>query len=114
MLTLASRTCGEILETVLCVDKCLTGCKAYTTTIGVCYNGQQLFPEDPSWSTFDIFDTLVDASTIQRSFFATTNSTCGAEPADGFSLPMNVCIGPFGEPRPWGRLILLQASAGIY
>jgi len=104
--------CAEILETVLCVDKCISDCKAYTTTVGACYNGQQLFPEDPSWSTYDILDTLVDENTIQRSFFASANGTCGSTPTDGFSLPLNACIGPFGEPRPWGRLILLHAIKG--
>lgn len=105
---------AEILETVLCVDKCTTGCKAYTTTIGGCYNGQQLFPEDPSWSRFDIFDTLIDETTIQRSFFVTENGTCASQPTDTFSLPLNECIGPFGDPRPWGRLLLLQTTSEGY
>lgn len=110
-LVLASsrQTSAEILETVLCVDKCVSGCKAYTTPIGLCFNGQQFFPEDPSWSGFDILDELIDEASIQRSFYATSNGTCGGQPTDGFVLPLNECVGPWGEPRPWGTLILLQA-----
>jgi hypothetical protein len=39
---------------------------------------------------------------LTREFFATKNGTCLGEPTDSFDLPLGVCVGPFGKPRPWG------------
>lgn len=41
-------------------------------------------------------------SGLKREFFGTTNGTCAGEPTDSFDLPLGVCVGPFGKPRPWG------------
>lgn len=95
------------LETILCVEKCVSDCKAYATPLGFCFNAQQLFPSDPSWSEFDILDELIGKASIKRSFHTSSNGTC-VQPTDEFVLPLNQCIGPWGEPRPWGKLILLQ------
>jgi hypothetical protein len=99
---------ADTLETVLCIDKCVSGCIAYATPVGECFNAQQFFPNDPSWSEFDIFDELIGKASIKRSFFTSSNGTCVGQPTDEFVLPLNQCIGPWGEPRPWGSLILLH------
>lgn len=52
---------------------------------------------------------------FHRYFFTTMDSSCGGEPnqynpedvdisksTDGYKLPLDQCIGPFGPPRPWG------------
>lgn len=100
---------GELLETILCADKCQSGCKSYTTNIGACYNGQGLFPSDPSWSSFDVWDEVMDDNDeLHRLIFASKDGTCHGTPTDDFRIPLNVCVGPFGQPRPWGTLRQLQ------
>lgn len=100
---------ANILETILCVDKCVSDCFSYVTPLRSCFNGQLLFPGDPSWSEVDIIDEQFDTTSIKRSFYASSNGTCDGVPTDGFVLELNECIGPWGAPRPWGTLVVLQA-----
>lgn len=136
-----------MLNTLLCKDRgCSDECQTYLTPVNTCFNGLSLFPDDPSWSEYDIFDTYTrserrgdsehgtddgvglmswetisrrgeelkdaapkgaenfdDASSFKRTFFRSKDSSCH-DPTDEFdALPLNECIGPFGDPRPWGR-----------
>jgi hypothetical protein len=123
----------SLLQATLCVDRCASDCVVYQTPWMTCYNGQILFPGDPSWSEWDILDIPLQSSSslaivplasdgdgsssplssdrmvrplssFQRFFFGTQNATCAsAEPTDTFTLPLNACLGPFGAPRPWGN-----------
>jgi hypothetical protein len=104
---------ASILETILCVDKCVSGCLSYVTPLRSCFNGHLMFPGDPSWSGVDIIDEQVDNTSIERSFYASSNGTCDGRPTDGFVLQLNECIGPWGAPRPWGTLVVLQHVESI-
>jgi hypothetical protein len=53
---------------------------------------------------------------IQRVFYKSTDGSCSGEmsPDDSFQdLPLNHCIGPFGPPRPWGIMTLVEGSRGV-
>ena len=141
-------TANLMLNTLLCKDRgCSDECQTYLTPVNTCFNGLTLFPDDPSWSEFDMLDAYVcskrdggdsenwtdngaglvnwetisrpggemkdaapkaaenfdDASSFKRTFFRSKDSSC-RDPTDEFdALPLNECIGPFGEPSPWGR-----------
>ena len=143
-------TANLMLNTMLCRDRgCSDECQTYLTPVNACFNGLSLFPDDPSWSEFDIFDTyacserdgdsegwtdngvnlvnwetmsrpgeeMKDAApkvaetfddgsssfTFKRTFFQSKDSSC-RDPTDEFdALPLNECIGPFGNPKPYGR-----------
>ena len=144
-----------MLNTLLCKDRgCSDACQTYLTPINKCFNGQSLFPDDPSWSEYDILDTYdymylerkgvreawrtnngVDSanmdtlsrrgkqeekvdlaknfddasSSFKRIFFLSKDSSC-LDPTDEFdALPLNECVGPFGDPRPWGRFEIAAA-----
>ena len=101
-----------ILVTTLCRDKCQSGCRHYQTPLQKCFRGATLFPGDPSWnSTYDILDTPLNASYFRRDFYDSGNR-CQGEPSDNgsFELPYQVCVGPFGKPRPWGTFQILSAE----
>ena len=113
------------LQIRLCKDvKCSVECRLYEKPLYKCYNGQDMFPDDPSWSEYDILDAYLcnEIGTVDtvagraqdgrintsacnsfvRTFYASKDSTC-QDKTDSFdSLPLKECIGPFGEPRPWG------------
>lgn len=92
-----------LLNMTLCLRKCETDCKSYITPTGVCYSSGALFPNDPSWSDeWDIWDDLIDDVTLHRTIFRTKNNTCYGNDTDYFEIPLGVCVGPFGKPRPWG------------
>ena len=140
-------TANLMLNTILCRDRgCSDECQTYLTPVNACFNGLSLFPDDPSWSEYDILDTFVclerdgdregwtdncvdlvnwetmsrpgeekkdavpkvaenfdDASSFKRTFFRSKDSSC-RDPTDEFdALPLNECIGPFGNPKPYGR-----------
>ena len=140
-------TANLMLNTILCRDRgCSDECQTYLTPVNACFNGLSLFPDDPSWSEYDIFDTFVclerdgdregwtdncvdlvnwetmsrpgeekkdavpkvaenfdDVSSFKRTFFRSKDSSC-RDPTDEFdALPLNECIGPFGNPKPYGR-----------
>ena len=123
---------GGVLIANLCRDRlCSDDCKTYQTQLNKCYNGQILFPGDPSWGNFDVLDSIhyryryhqddesdgytendygedlpVHASTLQRIFFKSTNSTCRLKTDSFDSIPLNECVGPFGDPRPWGKFFI--------
>ena len=98
------------LITELCVGFCNgSDCEFYMTLLSVCYNGQSLFPNDPSWGDVDLMDEIVDGM-LERSFFRTNDGTCTDE-TDHLSLPLEECVGPFGKPRPWGKFSLSGRNA---
>ncbi len=56
---------------------------------------------------------------LKRRFFDSVDGTCRGNPSgsgddddggeeDAFVLPFDVCVGPFGPPRPWGTFTLLD------
>jgi len=99
------------LNTTLCQDYCKSGCVSYMTPLFECYSPLQLFPNDSSWGENDLLDANVTFSagdgliTFTRSFFLSTDGTCGGVP-ESQTLPLNECVGPFGAPRPWGTFEL--------
>ena len=94
-------------------DENTPGCNGYVTPLNACYNAGVLFPGDESWGTYDIYDDMV-MKNIRRTFYPSTDGSCagrgfgGEERSDdSFILPLDVCVGPFGQPRPWGKFTLL-------
>ena len=118
----SSLTQQQQVNTVMCVycsaeaDGTTPGCFKYTTPLDACYNGQALFPHDPSWSDSDIHDTMV-YDNIKRKIYPSKDGSCkgkimygddtnaGEEPYS-FMLPLDECVGPFGPPRPYGKFSL--------
>ena len=105
------------LLTTLCRGQCVQDCRNYITPLHQCYNGRELFPSDPSWSEFDILDTIImsnddgnDDSSLERFIFDSTDKSC-RNVVDYFVLPTNTCVGPFGAPRPWGTFTIIEAVA---
>ena len=112
-----------VLKTLLCEDRgCSDACQSYVTPINKCYNGQELFPDDPSWGEYDVLDTYAclegvyggdggcttsadfdGSSSFKRTFFASQGSSCSEQTDEFDEVPLDECIGPFGDPRPWGR-----------
>ena len=60
---------------------------------------------------------------LKRTFYQSKNGSCvgrgeeedgsgaASQPVDGddsFILPMGTCVGPFGDPRPWGKFTLMN------
>ena len=102
-------------------DEQTPGCKQYTTPLNQCYNAKNLFPNDPSWSEFDIFDEM-RMKNLHRTFYKSTDGSCAGreestknivpqpvdEEDDSFILPLDTCVGPFGPPRPWGKFSLVS------
>ena len=102
-----------MLNMTLCVDKCAGyDCKSYITPINECYSSSRLFPNDPSWSGKDVYDTIsiCRTQTLTRTIYDTENGTCHSSNSTGdkFHIPLNECVGPFGKPRPWGSFRLIQ------
>eukprot|EP00040_Diaphanoeca_grandis_P042968 m.266547 g.266547 ORF g.266547 m.266547 type:complete len:138 (-) comp67975_c0_seq1:148-561(-) len=91
----------NIVNMTVCKEKCNSDCKTYFTPASSCYNPQVLFPRDPQWGSFDVLDECVSDRLLKRSFFSSTDGSCFNR-TDGFDLPTNECVGPFGQPRPWG------------
>lgn len=81
----------------------------YLTPLDFCYNGQDLFPNDPSWSGFDVLDTLGEDGFLHRSIFSSTDQSC-ENATDELMIDLNICVGPFGAPYPWG---ILEAMSSI-
>mmetsp|Transcript_18817 Transcript_18817/g.52309 ORF Transcript_18817/g.52309 Transcript_18817/m.52309 type:complete len:84 (+) Transcript_18817:2-253(+) len=48
--------------------------------------------------------------TFHRYLYATDDVLCKSDPTDVFILPLDICVGPFGEPRPWGEFHLLSIT----
>ena len=90
-------------------------CQSYVTPVRECFNGQALFPNDESWGDFDVLDEVYlgdinesHAHILRRSFYETTDGSCEGTPTDEFRLPFNQCVGPFGDPLPWGTFEMLS------
>ncbi|KAL3769591.1 hypothetical protein ACHAWU_005543 [Discostella pseudostelligera] len=109
-------------ETCTNADENTPGCQQYITPLNACYNAQTLFPNDESWSDLDIYDTMIMMN-LKREFYQSRDGTCaGREKEDGstadmngndsFILPLDVCVGPFGPPRPWGKFTLVDDFDG--
>lgn len=86
---------------IVCSGKCTSDCKAYSPPLGICYSPPKLWPGDVQWGTADTLDTC-NGTHLDRSFYSSSNGSCTAR-TDGFSLPLDTCVGPFGKPRPWGN-----------
>jgi hypothetical protein len=103
---------GEVaISTELCEKFCSenTTCLFYETPVVECYNGQALFPDDPSWGPYDIMDDLLNDTSFVRRFYSSTDGSCRDE-TDLFELPFDECVGPFGQPRPWGIFEVMQIT----
>lgn len=103
-------------------------CKTYLTPINHCYNAKFLFPGDESWSDIDILDELHrpdDDNTnqetsekrmeepgppqLKRTFYKSKDGSC-SEVDYSWVQPFEVCEGPFGPPRPWGKFSLVHSG----
>lgn len=109
--TINQNVSNKYLNMTLCLDKCAgEDCKTYITPLDVCYSSSLLFPNDPSWSGKDLRDAIVgQTQTLVRTIFDTEDGTCHGSD-DGFSIPLNECVGPFGKPRPWGIFGLTEGE----
>lgn len=56
-------------------DTDAAACKSYTTPLNQCYNAQNLFPGDESWSAHDIYDTI-SMMNMKRTFYKSSDGTC--------------------------------------
>lgn len=127
----------QLLMTRLFAEKCVgDNYTTYKTPIDECYNGNNqdsiiekdrdinsnsLPPIMSSWISnpygdHDIKDELVnvndEAIGVFRSFYQSTNGTCMGDVTDSFpNIPLNSCVGPFGEPYPWGTLKLISPTS---
>jgi hypothetical protein len=85
----------------------------FETPVGICFNPRRAFPngdDDKIWGDWDVLDTLVGELEMQRVFYPSTDGSCEGDPTnDSFAIPLNVCVGPFGPPYPWG---VFQAMPG--
>ena len=79
---------------------CGVDCKSYSVPLSRCFSPSKIFPGDAQWGPFDIFD-VCDGRRVSRSFYSSTDGSCRNR-TDGFVIPTNQCVGPFGKPRPWG------------
>jgi hypothetical protein len=116
-----------IMTTVLYHDHACHGkdCRIYQTPMNECYNGQLLFPNDPSWGSYDIYDQWWNneskllllssnhnmTTSFQRTLYQSNDSSCHHYHVhDVFTLPWYECVGPFGIPRPWGYFLPPSSS----
>jgi hypothetical protein len=60
---------------------------------------------------------------LKRHFYQSKDGTCASREKeedskadmdgdDSFILPLDVCVGPFGPPRPWGKFTLVYDFDG--
>lgn len=109
------------VKTTMCstytiVPTCSGECKTYLTPLQTCYNAKFLFPNDESWSDVDIFDqlyfnTTLDENQLHRTFYTSNDGSCSSDVDYSWIQPFEVCEGPFGYPRPWGKFSLVDAAA---
>jgi hypothetical protein len=96
------------LNMTLCTGRCNGDCVSYTTPLSTCYSPSSMYPDDPSWSEFDIWDMIQFdpklGKALRRMIFPSQDGTChdAEDPSDVFLIPLDECVGPFGQPRPWG------------
>ena len=91
-------------------------CKTYLTPISNCYNAKFLFPADESWGDVDILDELhyrpemkKAPPNLKRTFFTSRDGSCVGVDYSWIQ-PFEVCEGPFGSPRPWGKFSLVDGD----
>mmetsp|Transcript_35360 Transcript_35360/g.46831 ORF Transcript_35360/g.46831 Transcript_35360/m.46831 type:complete len:144 (-) Transcript_35360:176-607(-) len=110
---------SSMLRTKMCADFCsVDNCRTYVTPLNRCYNARHLFPGDDAWSDLDIMDVTMNGSTLpseefQREFYSTSDGSCGGETGmstDSYTLPFGECVGPFGAPRPWGIMSVMDVA----
>ena len=92
----------------------LNVCKTYLTPISNCYNAKYLFPNDESWGDVDILDELHyrpemkrAPPELKRTFYTSKDGSCVGVDYSWIQ-PFEVCEGPFGKPRPWGKFSLVD------
>ena len=101
---------GQSVNMTLCRDKCSSGCVVYMLPgKGECFNPRILFPGDKQWGPHDVRDICLNKTHMQRVFYDTKDASCMVE-SDHFVLPIDVCIGPFEKPRPWGIFSCISSS----
>ena len=140
--TMCSTKCGEDSSATASDENKEKDCQTYLTPIRTCYSSSKLFPEDPSWSGYDMFDTLVPTSDTRRrstrspntvvstqtnntaagtsllllvrTIYQTINGTCVPSSQDTvFRLELQQCVGPFGRPRPWGLFSMAESATTV-
>ena len=87
---------------------CSSDCKTYRVPLAQCFSPALRYPGDEQWGPFDVID-ICQGSFLNRSFFATTDGSCRNR-TDGFVVPLNECVGPFGKPRPFGKFSCTAAA----
>jgi hypothetical protein len=100
------------LNMTLCTGRCNGDCVSYTTPLSTCFSSSSMYPDDPSWSEFDIWDIIQFSQfgkAIRRTIYPSQDGTCsdGEDPNDVFLIPLDECVGPFGQPRPWGTFVII-------
>ena len=101
------------LNMTLCTGRCNGDCVSYTTPLSTCYSPSSMYPDDPSWSEFDIWDMIQFdpqlGKALRRTIYLSQDGTCsdGEDPNDVFLIPLDECVGPFGQPRPWGTFVII-------
>eukprot|EP00558_Chaetoceros_sp_UNC1202_P006199 CAMPEP_0197237720 /NCGR_PEP_ID=MMETSP1429-20130617/4472_1 /TAXON_ID=49237 /ORGANISM="Chaetoceros sp., Strain UNC1202" /LENGTH=183 /DNA_ID=CAMNT_0042696769 /DNA_START=67 /DNA_END=618 /DNA_ORIENTATION=- len=103
------------LNTTLYPKKCVGKGVHYITPMRQCYNGQIMYPSSNVFGENDIIDEpLQDTASgksmkaIRRSFYKSIDGRCTGDVIGVFKeIPTDVCIGPFGEPLPWGTIQII-------
>eukprot|EP00312_Isochrysidales_sp_CCMP1244_P039941 CAMPEP_0202756294 /NCGR_PEP_ID=MMETSP1388-20130828/15602_1 /ASSEMBLY_ACC=CAM_ASM_000864 /TAXON_ID=37098 /ORGANISM="Isochrysis sp, Strain CCMP1244" /LENGTH=115 /DNA_ID=CAMNT_0049424145 /DNA_START=11 /DNA_END=355 /DNA_ORIENTATION=+ len=96
----------------VCRSSCSVDCKSYDLPLGVCYSPPLLFPGDPQWGAGDVLDQCdAAAGILTRTLYSSSGGTCrgGGSPVQ---VPLDVCVGPFGPPRPSGSFQCLDTPGG--
>jgi hypothetical protein len=99
------------LRLTVCAKKCAYDCADYDTPLDRCYNPSRLFPNDPQWGPYDIRDTIV-AKGLYRTFYESTDGSCSGS-SESAEVPLQVSVGPMGDPRGCGVFRILPSDKGI-
>ena len=85
-----------------CTDKegCVGHAAKFDVPVGECFSPTKVFPNSSSWGKFDVLD-ICSKDSLNRTFYASTDGSC-SNVTDSYNLELNVCLGPFGQPNPWG------------
>ena len=84
-------------------DGCSKDADAQTFKVptGSCFSPLQEFPDDGEvWGEFDVLDEC-NRGFLIRTFYSSNDGSC-VNATDSYKLEYDTCLGPFGEPRPWG------------
>eukprot|EP00929_Paragymnodinium_shiwhaense_P113081 TRINITY_DN81349_c0_g1_i1.p2 TRINITY_DN81349_c0_g1~~TRINITY_DN81349_c0_g1_i1.p2 ORF type:complete len:169 (-),score=16.60 TRINITY_DN81349_c0_g1_i1:296-802(-) len=82
--------------------------------LDTCFNPRKLWPASKSeaWGASDVLDQCNAGVSVLRTFYDSTDGSCSGI-RDTYTLPLGVCLGPFGAPRPWGVFECGGADAGL-